>query len=171
MRAFRGAAGPPGSWGEGSGKVASSHRPAGSQEHPEAAATWPAPRGRGTQWLVRVSAAQGGAVSLRCGPGHREISQNTKTQQKPARAAAQIHSKRGGGERRKASVLPPLTTSVARDRSRVNEMLLQNSLSINAQGRGALRGRLQTNGKGRGLRGALPGGGRQPRQRSLRFLL
>ena len=31
------------------------------------------------------------------------------------------------------SVLPPLTKSIARDRSRVNEMLLQNSLLINAK--------------------------------------
>lgn len=57
------------------------------------------------------------------------------------------------------SVLPPLATSIARDRSRVNEMLLQNSLLINAKGKvGSTRGRLQTNGKRRGLKGALQGG-------------
>lgn len=59
----------------------------------------------------------------------------------------------------KFSVLPPLTTSVARDRSRVNEMLLQNSLLINAKGKvGSTRGRLQTNEERHGLKGALQGG-------------
>lgn len=58
----------------------------------------------------------------------------------------------------KFSVLPPLTTSVARDRSRVNEMLLQNSLLINAKGKvGSIRGRLQTNEERHGLKGALQG--------------
>lgn len=97
-------------------------------------------------------------MSLRCGHGHRN-QPKYKTQQKPAGAEAQVHSERGGGCKHKASVLPPLTMSVARDRSRVDEMLLQNSLLINAKGRGLYKGRLQTNEKGRGLKGALRGGG------------
>lgn len=101
----RRAAGSPGRVGEGSRKVASTHRPAGSNGqgappsegagHPEAAVACPAPQGRGRQWLVRVSAAQGGAMSLRCGQGHRN-QPKYKRQQKPAGAEAQIHSEREG---------------------------------------------------------------------------
>lgn len=89
---------------------------------------------------------------LCCGYVHREIRQKKIKKQnetkKTTRLEAEIQSKRWRlWKSTQFSVLPPPTNSIARDWSRVNEMLLQNSFLINAkrqviQGGG---GRLQTN--------------------------
>lgn len=134
---------------------------------------------------MEVSAAHGGgpATVLRApdalrvsisvvGMNTEESAKKKQNATKNQRVEAQIHSKEMTRVKSiKFSVLPPLTTSIARDRSRVNEMLLQNSLLINAKGKeGSTRGRLQTNEGRHGLKGA-SGRGRESRAREFRFLL